>query len=83
MGGRIPLLLAEIAAAGEHRAVTHDHRAERVIAERRLLQRQPHEAPISFGGRRLDAPAERRGRQRQRHRAERAGDQMAAAQAGA
>ena len=62
---RVALLLAEIAAAGQHRAITHDHRAERVVAERRLRQREPHEAQIGLGRRHLEASAERGRSERQ------------------
>ena len=79
VSGRVLLLFAEIAAAGQHRAVAHDHRAERVVAERRLFQREPHEAQIGLGRRRLEASAERRGGQRQRQRAEGARDHVAPA----
>ena len=82
MRRRILQLLPEIAAAREHFAVAHDHRAERIIAKRRLFQRDAHEALVDLGRGRFDPSTECGRDDRQRHRAERARDQMAAAHAG-
>jgi len=47
MRGRVLLLLAEIATAGEHLAITHDHRAEGVMAECGFCNGHAHEACVS------------------------------------
>jgi hypothetical protein len=65
MGCRIAVRLAEIAAARDDLAVAHDHRAERIIALPRLVERKPHEALVAGrgdGGRRCAARGQHRGR---------------------
>ena len=49
----------EIASARQHLAVAHDHRTERIgiIAKRRLLEGDAHEAFVVSGRGRLDASA--------------------------
>ena len=51
MRGRVLLLVPQIAPARQHLAVAHDHRAEeiRIVAERRLLQGDAHEALVGLG----------------------------------
>ena len=60
MRRRILLLIPQISPACQHLAVAHDHRAEiiRIIAERRLFQRDAHEALVGLGRGRLDASAD-------------------------
>jgi len=67
MRRRVTLLLAEIAAAGEHLAVPHDHRAEGVIAKGRLFESDAHEALVRLRRGRLDASAECRRCDRERN----------------
>jgi hypothetical protein len=82
MGCRVFLLLAEIAPAGEHLAVTHDDRAEGIIAKRGFLDGHAHEARVGFGCGRLDASGEGVRGDRQRESADRPCDQMAPARTG-
>ena len=84
MRGRVLLLVPQIAPARQHLAIAHNRRTEeiRIVAERRLLQGDTHEALVRRGRGRLDASAERGRDDRQRRRAERAGHQMTATDAG-
>jgi hypothetical protein len=55
---RIAIRLAQIASARVDLAVAHNHRAERIVASSRLVERKTHEALIigrSAGGRRCAA----------------------------
>jgi len=71
------LLLAAIVAASEHLAVTHDHRTERVIAERRLFDGHAHEVGVRFGRRLFDAARSYPRCDRQRESADGSCDQVA------
>jgi hypothetical protein len=82
MGCRVFLLLAEIAPAGEHLAVTHDDRAEGIIAKRGFLDGHTHEARVRFRRGRLDASGECARGDRQRQSADGPCDQMAPAHTG-
>jgi hypothetical protein len=81
MRGRVPRLLAEIATAGEHLAITHDHRAEGVIAECGFCNGHAHEACVRFRRRLLDTAGNCPRGNRQRESADRACDQVAPAYA--
>jgi hypothetical protein len=52
MRGRVAVGAAEIAAARDDRAVTHDHGAERIVGLPRFLDRIAHEPQIGGGIRR-------------------------------
>jgi hypothetical protein len=78
---RVLLLLAEIAAASEHLAVTHDHRTEGIIAKCRLRDGHAHEAGVRFSRRLFDTAGRRARGDRQRKRADRPCDHVAPAYA--
>jgi hypothetical protein len=79
MRRRVTLLLAEIAAAGEHLTVPHDHRSEGVIATGRLFEGDAHEGFVFFRRRRFETSAEGRRCDRERNGAKRACNHMATA----